>query len=702
MTRTLLPYAALTLVLLWGCASAPAPRPPQAPKKADLYVLHGTPVEDPYLWLEKGDDPAVKAWTAGQEQATRAFLDPLPQRDWLKMRFAKLWRYDDTRPPVPVLKGDRVFFWTKKASDEHWVYWTREREGAEAVMLIDPNAWGPHDTLDLTEESPDGSLVAFGRAQKGDENPIIRVMETATKRILPDTLRGWRQGGVSWLHDNSGFYYACQPLKGEVPEGEENYWYSVWFHKLGTPASADVKVFADDKVKEYWHAAGVAEDGEHVLFYKGMYYKNDLYLSRAGSAEPPKPIVTGMEAQYSADLADGRLFIWTDRDAPLGTVWTAPADDPARANWRPLIPETGDKLEGFQLIGGRLYAHYLRNASTLIRVFDLDGKFLRDLPLPGIGSASINGYFSKPEVRLGFSSFTTPSHTYRYDFDRDALTLIHRTPIDLDTSGNTVEQVWYDSRDGTRVSMFLVRRKDLVRDGGVPVLLTGYGGFDVSLTPSFSTAYAVWLEAGGMVAIPNLRGGGEYGKAWHEAGMLGRKQNVFDDFIAAAEWLIANGYTIPKRLAISGGSNGGLLVGAALVQRPDLFRAVACGVPLLDMLRYHKYGYANVWAEEYGSADDPKAFEWLRAYSPYHNVKDGVKYPATLIVGSEDDARVDPLHARKMAARLQEADAGGGPILLSVRSASGHGGGTTITTQIEQESDEWAFLMDALGMSAPR
>lgn len=699
MTRSFLPYAALTLLFLWGCASAP--HAPSTPKKPASYTLHGVTIEDPYLWLEEGGDPAVKAWTAGQERATRGVLDGLPQREWLKKRFGKLWRYDDTRPPVPVLRGERTFFWTKRAADEHWVYWTREREGAEAVMLIDPNAWGTHDTLDLTEESPDGSLVAFGRAQKGDENPVIRVMETATRRILPDTLRGWRQGGVSWLHDNSGFYYACQPLKGEVPEGEEHYWYAVWFHRLGTPASEDVKVFADAKVKEFWHAAGVAEDGAHVLFYKGMYYKNDLYISAVGSPEPPRPLVTGMDAQYSADIADGRLFIWTDKDAPLGRVWTAPLADPARANWRELIPESEDKLEGFQLIGGRLYAQYLHNAHTRIRIFDLDGKFLRDLPLPGIGSASVYGYFSKPEVRVGFNSFTTPSHTYRYDYGRDSLTLIHKSPIDLDTSGNTVEQVWVASKDGTKVSMFLIRRKDLVKDGGAPVLLTGYGGFDVSLTPYFSTAYAVWLEAGGMVAVPNLRGGGEYGKAWHEAGMLGLKQNVFDDFIASAGWLVANGYTTPRRLAISGGSNGGLLVGAALVQRPDLFRAVACGVPLLDMLRYHKFGYANMWAEEYGNADDEKAFRWLYAYSPYHNVRDGVKYPAVYMIGSEDDARVDPLHARKMAARLQEADSGGGPILLSVRSASGHGGGTTITTQIEQESDEWAFLMNELGMRPP-
>ncbi len=699
MTRTVLPFAALALMMLWGCVSAPPA--PATPKKPASYTLHGVTIEDPYLWLETGGDPAVKAWTEAQERAARAALDGLPQRAWLKGRFAKLWRYDDTKPPVPVLKGGRTFFWTKKAAEEHWVYWTREREGAEAVMLIDPNAWGPHDTLDLTEESPDGAFVAFGRAQKGDENPVIRVMETATGRILPDTVRGWRQGGVSWLHDNSGFYYACQPLKGEVPGGEENYWYSVWFHKLGTPASGDVKVFGDDKVKEYWHAAGVTEDGEHVVFYKGIYYKNDLYIARVGSAEPPKPLVSGMEARYSADIAEGRLFILTDRDAPMGKLWTAPLEDPRRENWRELIPETQDRLEGFQLVGGRIYAHYLHDAHTRIRIFDLDGRFLRDLPLPGIGSAWVSGYYSKPEVRVGFSSFTTPPHTYRYDFASDALTLLHRSPIPVETAGNTVEQAWVRSRDGTRIPMFLIHRQGTARDGTPPVLLTGYGGFDVSMTPYFSSIYAVWLEAGGMVAIPNLRGGGEYGKAWHEAGMLDRKQNVFDDFIAAAEWLIAEGYTSPERLAIAGGSNGGLLVGAALVQRPDLFRAVSCAVPLLDMLRYHKFGYANVWAEEYGSADDPSALGWLRAYSPYHNVREGVRYPAVLFTGSADDARTDPLHARKMAARLQAADPEGGPFLLLVRGASGHGGGTTITARIEQEADEWAFLMDLLGMDAP-
>ena len=352
-------------------------------------------------------------------------------------------------------------------------------------------------------------------------------------------------------------------------------------------------------------------------------------------------------------------------------------------------------------VAGHVYASYTHDVTTVVKIHDLDGHHLRDLPFPTIGTGGVGGHWSQPEVWVTFSSFTYPSTTYKYHFDRNELEVYHEFPVEIDVSNMTAEQVWYESSDGTPVPMFLVHRKDLERDGERPVLLYGYGGFDVSMRPRFSTTVVVWLEAGGVYALANLRGGGEYGREWHEAGMKEKKQNVFDDFIAAAEWLIENDYTSPRRLAIAGGSNGGLLTGAVTVQRPELFRAVYCGVPLLDMLKYHRFGLANIWAEEYGSADDPEQFAYLRAYSPYHNVRDGARYPAFLVTGSENDARVDPCHARKMCARLQEADAGGGPVLLLVRKASGHGGGTTLSTQIEQRAEIYAFLMDRLGMTAP-
>ena len=675
------------------------------PKTTQVKVedtVHGKMIVDNYQWLENAKDPKVAEWTDAQEKLTHSLIDPLPQKQWLKGRFEKLWRYDDESTPQRVLKGERLFFSTKKKMDEHWVYCTKEREGAPTVELIDPNKWGPKDTLDLTVPSRDGRLVAFGRAQGGDENPVIQIMEVATKNILPDKVRGWKQEGVEWLPDGSGFYYVANPLKGEVPEGEEYYWSTVWLHKLGTPADQDVKIFSDSKVKELFHYVSISEDGKYEFLYKSRFNESEVYFRTVGSHVAPTPIATGFDAQYSAEEFEGKLFITTDSKAPKGRVFVTDVERPGRESWKEFIPETKDNLQGLSFIAGKLYAHYSHNAYILVKIYSLDGKYIRDLQFPTIGMGGVSGHWSQPETWVHFSSFTYPTTVFKYDFEKDELKLYHKLPIDVDVSNYTAEQVWYTSKDGTKVSMFLVTRKDLKKDGNNPVFLTGYGGFNVPITPRFSTGFVTWLEAGGMVAIPNLRGGGEYGREWHEAGWKEKKQNVFDDFIAAAQWLIDNKYTSKERLGIEGGSNGGLLVGAVAVQRPDLFRAVLCEVPLLDMVRYHKFGLANIWAEEYGSSEDPKQFEYLYKYSPYHGIKDGTKYPAMLIVGSENDARVDPLHARKMVARLQEADRGGGPILLLVQKASGHGGGTTITTLIEQTAEVRAFLMAQLGMNAPK
>jgi prolyl oligopeptidase len=402
------------------------------------------------------------------------------------------------------------------------------------------------------------------------------------------------------------------------------------------------------------------------------------------------------------DIIEGKMFITTDEDAPRKMVYWTTVDKPEREHWQVFLPEhEKDKLLYLAPIAGHLYVTYSHNAYTIVKIYDLEGNFLRDLPFPTIGSGSAGGRWSQPEVWVNFSSFSHPSTTYKYHFDKNELEVYHEFPVEVDTEGVVATQVWYPSKDGTEVSMFVVHKEGIELDGNNPTLLYGYGGFDVSMRPRFSTGALTWLEAGGVYAVANLRGGGEYGREWHEAGMLGNKQNVFDDFIAAAEWLIAEGFTSPERLAIQGGSNGGLLVGAVTVQRPELFAAVDCGVPLLDMVTYHRHGLANIWAEEYGSSDDPDQFEYLYAYSPYQNIKDGVKYPAFLVTGSENDARVDPLHARKMAARLQAANEGGGPIFCLIRDASGHGGGTTITTQIDQYAGERAFLMHYLGMEAP-
>jgi len=661
-------------------------------------TLHGTVIIDNYRWLENSDSPEVREWTKNQEKLTHLIIDPLPQRQWLIRRFNQLWRYDDIGIPRKVLDGERIFFRTKKKEDEHWVYNTKENDSSKTVELLNPNKWGQTQTLDLTAPSRDGKYLAFGKAKGGNENPIIRIMEVSTGNILVDTLKGWQQEGVSWLPDNSGFFYSAKPRKGEVPNGEENYWCSVYFHKIGTQGCEDKKVFSHDKVKEYSHWVSISEDGRYMLFYRSQFDKNEVYFKEIGSDEPPMPFVTGFGAGYQVEIIENKFFIKTDKDAPMEKVYVTNVDKPERKNWKEFIPETQDKLSYITGIDGHIYAVYSHNAYTKIKIYSLDGKYLRDLPLPTIGSAYVWGYWSRDDVWVSFSSFTYPSTIFKYNLENNGLVLYHKSPIDVDVSLYTADQVWYTSKDGTKVSMFLIHRKDLKRNGKNPTLLTGYGGFNVPMTPRFSTTYTVWLEAGGMVAIPNLRGGGEYGRKWHEAGMKENKQNVFDDFAAAAEWLIENKYTGPEKLAISGGSNGGLLVGAVTVQRPELFKVVYCAVPLLDMLRYHKFGYANIWATEYGTSEDPEQFKYLYKYSPYHTVANGTEYPAILITSSENDARVHPLHTRKMVARLQEADPDGEPILLLIRKDSGHGGGTTLSTQIEQHADVWAFLMDKLTM----
>ena len=671
--------------------------------KADVVdTIFGTPVPDPYRPLENYQAPQVQAWLKDEEKISRGILDKFPQRPGLTERMTELRRYDDESTPSPVLYGDRIFYGAIKKDWERWAFYTKADEKAAGVQLLDPNQWGLN-TLDWTEPSWDGKYLAYGVSEAGKEDPRAKIMEVATGKLLADSLRGRRQGGVAWLPDNSGFYYTSNPFKGEVPEGEEEYWDAVYFHKLGAPAAEDKKVFYHDKIKEYYHYVYLSEDGQYVFYKRGIFYKNDVYFRKLAGPDTLIPITTDMDALYNPFEIDGKFIIHTDKDAPKGIVYVTDVDKPSKENWRVLIPETEDNLENLFTIAGNLYAVYTHNAYTLIKIFTPEGKYVRNLPLPTLGSASVWGYWSKPNVWVYFTSFTYPGTTFKYDFDRNELVLFHKPPVSIDSTLYNTEQVWYKSRDGTNVSMFLVHKKDQEKDGRHPVYLTGYGGFNIGMEPYFSSSYVTWLEAGGMVAIPNLRGGGEYGQEWHKAGMFEKKQNVFDDFISAAEWLIANKYTNPKKLVIGGGSNGGLLMGAVLTQRPDLFCAVYCGVPLLDMIRYQKFGYANIWAEEYGSADNPEQFPYLLKYSPYHNVRAGAKYPAVLFVASDNDARCYPLHAMKLAARLQaEGDPKGGPILLIVQKVSGHSGGTKLSESIDQQVDIWSFLMDNVGLVPPK
>jgi prolyl oligopeptidase len=671
---------------------------PDTPRIAVEDTLHNIVIKDDYRWLEDGEDPKVIKWEEEQEKFTRSILDNLPQREYLINKFNELWHYDDVGTPSKVLNGDRIFLREKQKDDEKWRVLTKENEDAEFEVLIDPNLWDPKESLYGTRSSRDGRYYAFGKTVGGDENPHVRIMEIETKKILPDTLRGRKQYVTSWLPDNSGLYYSACPLKGEVPEGEENYWRSIYFHKLGTSADEDEKIYYSEDKKEISHGVWITECGKYIVFYRGLFQKNEIYFKQLKEKEMI-PIATGFDASYSVEIINDKILIKTDKDAPMYKMYITDVNHPGREYWNEFLPETKDRLWYFSSVAGYIYVVYQHNAYSLVKIYNLDGEYIRDLPFPTLGTGSVSGYWSQNDIWVNFCSFTYPSTIFKYDFESDKLKLYKEFPLDIDVENYTSEQVWYESKDGTPVSMFIIHRKDMNKNGENPCLLSGYGGFNVSRTPSFSTSRIVWLEAGGMLAIPNLRGGGEYGKKWHEAGKKEKRQNVFDDFTAAAEWLIENKYTNPEKLAISGGSNGGLLVGAVTVQRPELFKVVNCAVPLLDMIRYHKFGPARFWIEEYGSAEDPEQFKYLYKYSPYHNVINYTDYPAIIFTAGENDARVDPLHARKMVARLQEANPNGNPILLLVRKDSGHGGGTTLSMHIEQAADTWSFLMNELGMN---
>jgi len=709
--------ALLLPLITAGCGPKIVPEPaaellhPDLARRSDVVdTLHGVAVADPYRWMEEGGEE-LTGWTDARNQAFSGYTDALPQRAWLYDRMQQLWRYDDESTPKPCLLSERVLYYTKAADQDKWVVHLKERADAEAGgsddrVILDPNTWEQTDTLAGVYPSPDCRYLVYGVASGGDEDAKLTVMDLDSLEPLDDTFRGWKLGGVSWLHDNSGFYYSSKPLEEEVAPGEHFYWHRALFHALGDQAADDEIVFADDEVKETWHGVSVTEDGRWLVRSRGMFNKNAVWVKPVDGGEW-RALTDAMDAQYSLQIIDDVALITTDWGAPKYRVMRASLEAPAREGWEEFIPEGEDTLSSLAAVGGHLYAIYEHNAATRIVRYGLDGSSPGELTLPTVGSGGVYGYWSKPETRVSFASYAHPSTLYTYDPEADALTLLKasRVPVAPELVADIeAEQIWYPSADGTEVSMFIIHREGMAMDSSTPFLLTGYGGFNISMSPRFSTLYTSWLEAGGAVAVPNLRGGGEYGQAWHEAGMREKKQNVFDDFIAAAEHLLSEGYTAADRLAISGGSNGGLLVSAAVVQRPELFQAVLCTVPLTDMVRYHRFGLANIWSEEYGNADDPEMFPHLLAYSPYHNVRDGTDYPAILVTGSVNDARTDPIHAMKFSAAARWADADHGdeePILLHIQSDSGHGGGVGIDTQADQVARHYGFLMAQIGLTAP-
>jgi len=677
-------------------------RPPYPPTSGgdEVEILHGESIPDPYRWLEQGDDPRTQAWTASQNALTESLLAAVPARARLRARLDELLSIGALSTPEPV--AGRYFYQRRDGRQNQPVLYVREGRDGEDRVLIDPNQLDAQGTtaLDWFYPSEDGRLLAYGLSENGSEQSLLHVLEVDSGAPLPDRIPRTRSADLAWLPDGSGFYYTRYPAGGEVPEGEEHYHRSVFFHRLGTDSAGDPLIFRPAE-KEHWPGVGLSPDGRWlVIGVARTFDQTDLYLQDLVAGTPPVPVAKDVAATFDGEVVRGRLYLRTNLDAPTYRLYVVEPERPAREGWREIVPPRTDAvLDGFRIAGSTLALSYLERAASRLRLADLEGNGVREVALPTIGSLfGLSGEWDGDELYYGFTSYTVPPTVYRLALPAGTTELWRRVDADLDPSRYEVRQVGYPSRDGTEVTMFVVHRSGLPRDGANPVYLSGYGGFNISMTPAFSRSLLLWLERGGVVAIPNIRGGGEYGEAWHQGGMLGHKQNSFDDFIAAAEWLMRERYTRPERLAAAGGSNGGLLMGAVLTQRPELFGAVVIQVPLLDMLRYHRFLIARLWIPEYGSAEDPEQFRWLRAYSPYHHVRDGVRYPAVLLATAESDTRVDPMHARKMAARLQAATSSDRPVLLRLEARAGHGAGKPLNKVLDELTDTWTFVFWQLGV----
>ena len=679
--------------------------PPKAKVAPVEDVVQGHKIVDRYRYLENPNDPDTKLYVEQELSYTRTILDPLPGREKINARLSQLLEIGSVGTPQ---MGGKDYFHTRREGNQNQpVLYVREGLNGDDRVLLDVNQLASDGTvaLDWWYASEDGKYVAYGTSPGGSEVSTLRVIETATGKLLPDWIERTRAASLAWKHDDSGFFYTRYPKKGDVPEGQEVYHRHVFYHALGADPAHDPLIFGEGRNPEWWPDVSLSDDGRWLLIHEGQgWTKTEMFLKDLTSKDPLLEITTGKNFLYGADFYEGKLYITTNEDAPHYRVFVADTANPKRENWKEIIPQTDAVLQGVSVTGGKLLAHYEHTATSELKLFTLGGHKLADISLPAIGNVfGASGRYDRNEIFFGFQSFTVPPSIYRVDLSdvKSALWAKVDAPS-IDSAAYDVQQVWYTSKDGTKVPMFVVGKKGIEKNGKNPTLLTGYGGFNVSLTPTFNRSMYLWMEHGGIYAVANLRGGSEFGEDWHRAGMLENKQNVFDDFIAAGEYLVAQNYTDRGHLAIYGGSNGGLLMGAMITQRPDLFRAVVCAVPLLDMLRYQNFQIAKLWIPEYGSAEDAKQFEWLYAYSPYQHVKPGQEYPAILFMTGDTDTRVDPMHAKKMAA-LMQAEAKNGastdkPILLRIETKAGHGQGKPVTKQIEESTDMYSFLFWQLGV----
>ena len=676
---------------------------PTARKEGVVEDYHGTKVADPYRWLEDPDSAETKIWVEAQNAVTFKYLEALPARQKIKDRLTKLWDYE--KFGVPSKEGDRYFYSRNSGlQNQSVLYWTESLEGTPK-LLIDPNTLSTDGTVALagTSINESGTLMAYGLAAAGSDWNEWKVRDVATGKDLDDQLKWIKFSSADWSKDGKGFYYGRFPEPAAGADLKQaNYYQKVYYHKVGTPQSDDTLIWEDPDHKDWRADATVSQDGKYLVLTlgKGTDAKHKvLYKPLDGQAEP-KFLVGEFDAEYTFLDNDNQIFWFkTNKDAPKGKVVAINIYHPEPENWKVVVPEANETLGTVSVVGNMFIASYLKDAHTQVKVFDLRGEFVRDVDFPGLGTASgFGGKRADQETFYAYNSFTTPATVYRYDIASGKSTVFRQPKVDFNPADYVTSQVFYASKDGTKVPMFISHKRGLTLDGTNPTLLYGYGGFNISLTPTFSPANLVWMEMGGIYAMPNLRGGGEYGEEWHQGGTKLNKQNVFDDFITAAEYLIDQKYTSPSKLAIFGGSNGGLLVGACMTQRPELYAAAIPAVGVMDMLRFHKFTIGWAWTDDYGSSDNPDQFPAIYKYSPLHNLKPGTKYPATMVTTADHDDRVVPAHSFKFAAALQAAHSGLNPVLIRIETKAGHGAGKPTTKLIEEAADKWAFLIRALGM----
>ena len=708
MTRTLPILAALALSAAALAASPLDLRYPQTRRDDVVDVIHGVRVADPYRWLEDANKPEVKQWMAAQDRLTRGLLARQPGRARLAARLKALAYVESVS--APLVRGGRYFYERRHKDKEKAILYVRDGEHGAERVLIDPNTLTPDGTTTLGEWVPswDGARLAYVLHANNSDAGVLHVLDVATgKPTDVDVLPGTDYAEPVWTPKGDGFYYMWLPPRSpKLPDADRFAYGELRFHRVGGDPAHDTTVHERTGDARTFVGGGTTKSGRW-LFYtvqRGETHTDVWFRDQSKRNDPWHALTHGAEAVYLVDEWHDQFYVRTNEGASSWRVFRVDPEHAARSAWREIVPARNDVvLEGSTIAGGKLVLTTLHDAASGVEVRDLDGKLVRTLPLPGIGTVSaVVGDPDQDEAFLRFASFTTPPRILKTSIARGGVTTWAEVKVPADLSRYTVEQVWYPSKDGTRVSMFVVHQKGLRRDGANPFLLTGYGGFDIPMLPAFRPEVIAWLEAGGSYALANLRGGGEYGEAWHRAGMREHKQNVFDDFAAAAEYLIGERYTRPDKLAIYGRSNGGLLVGATMTQHPELFRAVLCGVPLLDMVRFHLFGGGKTWTPEYGSPEVADEFKWLYAYSPYHHVVDGVKYPALLMLSADADDRVAPLHARKFVAAMQHAQGGaardGRPVLLRVEQHSGHAGADMLKQTVEYWADAYAFLQRELGM----